>query len=180
LRRQDEPGCVGYDAAVLDSVPADAGIVATDSFDVDTNATDVGSDSTSAVCNALVNVASPIQPENRGGTMPTPKGGPIADGTYVETSSIIFTGTAGTSGPRGEKVQATIVVSGNEMQVVQKLEGAKETRGTATITAASPTVNVTYACPSKFTTSWTSYDADATQIVFYDPKIKLAVTFTKE
>lgn len=70
-----------------------------------------GGGSTGGDCNANV-FGGPTLPEQQMATSaPAPQGGSVQNGTYYETSLVLYTGTGGATGPTGNTRQATIVIS---------------------------------------------------------------------
>jgi len=68
-------------------------------------------------CNALVNIARPVQDEFSADLAPAPTGGTIADGTYVETSFLNYEADTN-SPPAGTTHKLTATISGTTFQGV--------------------------------------------------------------
>lgn len=169
-----------------DGTPGPNDSAAVDS-EAETATIDAAADATSeaavdakpGACNTLENRAPVVQPTNRPEDPPAPKGGVVSDGVYELASSTTYTGAGGLSGPRGETVQTTIVLSGATMQVVQKLGDAKNTHGSGILTFAGIKPSMTYSCPADFVAPWDGYDADSSSLTLHNTKIGLVMRLNK-
>jgi hypothetical protein len=79
---------------------------------------------------------------------PSFTGGIIADGFYERTSSLVYTGVGGESGPMGKQRRQTIAVGGGRADVVYEDEGVTPDRGTFTLTSFGNAIEFRRTCPT--------------------------------
>ena len=162
----------GASTSVDSSATQDAGADA--SLAVDSGPFDDGSpDSNEGACNAIVNAAPQIDEIDVAGTLPVGTGGPLTEGTYYRTASQFYTGDGGPSGPNGTVRKETIVVTslGNNMfnvEHVNSLNGAADSRSTQTAVATENTITVTSVCPSPGKPAALSYTSSSGTLTVYN------------
>ena len=150
------PACSGG-SNPHDSTTTDAG------SDADARSlTDASEAATDApeVCNTLVNSAAVIPVDQVASDPPAPQGGTVVDGTYTQTSAVIYTGQGGPTGASGT-TQTTLQVTGGTIQVVST--GDPATR-TVTFTTSGTSLDSVDTCPDTDTRPGT-YTATPTTLV---------------
>lgn len=103
-----------------------------------TPATDAGSG-----CNTIAQAGSPVPEVAGAGTMPSPAGGVIADGTYVLTSFEIYPPGSVDPFQRTE----TFVFAGGTMESISRRDSGPEERRSATYSTSGTTWSVSLTCP---------------------------------
>lgn len=93
---------------------------------------------------------------------PAPQGGPIADGTYWQTSLQIYTGPNGPAGKSGTS-QSTALIQGETVQIVS---AGQPTRRTVTLMAADGGFTSVDTCPDS-QTSVGGYTATPTTLTIF-------------
>jgi hypothetical protein len=101
------------------------------------------------MCNSLTNVASPIVPTCKTGSVPTGTGGTPADGTYVLTAQTYYN-VGGCDSP---PIAATFALAGNCLQLAARAEvagdgGLVTFSGTGMVTQQSNEMTVDLTCAS--------------------------------
>jgi hypothetical protein len=116
-------------------------------------------------------------PEVRGvGTMPTPAGGTIADGTYHLTKWEIYPPGSVDAYMRTE----TWVISGGALQAVSHKDSDPDKRSAGTFSPSGSTLTLNVTCPGTATLS-TTYTATPTTIQFFETGSDQEVhTYTKQ
>ena len=151
------------------------------------SASDGGPDGAGA-CNAVVNTAATFEQTRVAGTLPTADaaGGAFMPGTYHRTSSTLYTGAGGLTGPNGVTYKQTMVISDGDAgafigQNVESDSGAAEWHGTLMGTPAASTVSFVVTCPllnaplGNF-----SYTATATSFTLYDTTANTVDIYVKQ
>jgi len=102
-----------------------------------------GASDSAAVCNTLANAAPVITTQQVATAPPTPKGGVVADGTYLLTDVTIYTGPGGPVGPGGT-ARTTVQITGATVQVANAGEPATRT---VLLQTSGATFTSTDTCP---------------------------------
>jgi hypothetical protein len=126
-------------------------------------------------CNALVGDAPAITSTNSPAQVPTPAGGTLSDGTYVLTSTTIYTALPFP----GMKLRSVMQITGNTIQQVATMNG-DEKRFTTSFTTAGSSIVMTDTCPARKTGTYT-FTATPTELRMYltSPMGKIEQTYTK-
>ncbi len=147
-----------------DTHPADAGVDAAPDTASDAApdhpASDAADDDAPVACNTLLNSAPSITVEQVASDPPAPLGGTPADGTYVLSAAVIYTGSAGPAGPSGTS-QTTLQITGSTIQVVST--GDPPTR-TVTFSTSGTSLDSVDTCPDTDTRPG-SYTATPTTLI---------------
>ena len=145
------------------------------------DASDAATDAPEA-CNTLVNSAAVIPVDQVASDPPAPQGGTVVDGTYTQTSAVIYTGQGGPTGASGT-TQTTLQVTGGTIQVVST--GDPATR-TVTFTTSGTSLDSVDTCPDTDTRPGTYTATPTTLVVELDGGTDdagartLVETFTKQ
>jgi hypothetical protein len=159
----------GADAGAppADAAPAaDAALDATPPVD---GAPDAAPPADAAVaCNTVPNGGATVTLVRVPQAPPAPTGGTIADGTYVLTSLVQYTGPGGASGPTSMMVRMSMRIGGGRLDLVQNTGS-----GDQTLTydlATMPAMNlltITPTCPSAGPPQPSLYSASPTELRAY-------------
>jgi hypothetical protein len=114
------------------------------------------------VCNELVNDGPDVTYEVVTGTVPTPTGGTVTDGTYELTALHLYDWTMPTP---TAVLSGTIVFEGNTMQQALSRDFV-ETRYTSTYTISGTMFTMTDTCPAA-AVDQASFSATANDFTFY-------------
>jgi hypothetical protein len=82
--------------------------------------------------------------------LPTALGGTLVDGTYVMTQHNWYHGLGGSSGPSGELVQATMLLSGGSFASVTSADGYPSTTSSGTTAMSGTSFWMHGSCPATF------------------------------
>jgi hypothetical protein len=135
-----------------------------------------------AACNDVINVAPVIAGQRVAAALPTPHGGTIVDGTYIETAYTIYTGAGGAMGPEGMDHQFTAVIGGGTARVAFLTNGVQK-RYTFRIETSGTQTTWTFTCPPTMAPIVYGFDASQTQIMLYitaDPTNQRTFTLSRQ
>ena len=134
-----------------------------------------------AHCKTLKNVAPRIEAQKLADVPTDPKGGKIADGLYVQSWAIEFTGDDGDTGPTKHFSQETLEIKGEVGRYVfEDDEGKKASGGfRLSIDDDSKKANVAYECPAAAPKDL-AYDATDRTLIIYDPPYARVFYLQKE
>jgi hypothetical protein len=127
-------------------------------------ALDAAPDAPAPACNALKNVGELVTIQALASDPPAPEGGALADGTYVATSAVLYTGSGGASGPTTQTTQLTIQIDGSHVETV--IEGE---RSSATFATSGTRITSTTTCPDRVVQE-NGYSATATSFLVFIPR----------
>jgi hypothetical protein len=128
-----------------------------------------------STCNALVGDAPSVTSTNSPAKAPTPAGGTLSDGTYVLTSTTIYTALPFP----GMKLSSLMQIAGNTIQQVATMNG-EEKRFTTSFTTAGSAIVMTDTCPVRKSGTYT-FTATPSELRMYltSPVGKIEQTYTK-
>jgi hypothetical protein len=136
-------------------------------------------------CNTVGNTATTIDETQVAEALPAASaaGGAFAPGTYFRTSTTVYTGVGGATGPNGQTDKQTLVVSAASsgagaiiLQSVYSGNGAPDEHVTLMGTPTGTTLSVVITCPESVPFGDSPYTATATGFTLYDTtKIAVAV-----
>jgi hypothetical protein len=151
------------------SGPADGG--APDVAQPEASVVDAGADakvtadaSDAGVCHAVENVGQYVIEFRIAASLPVFEGGPLADGTYVRTESLRFTGVGGATGYTGKEHHQTIVITGGVAQVVFANKGESEDHSTFDLEVMGTELRFLRTCPSGSVDGAVKYSATPTEL----------------
>jgi hypothetical protein len=149
-----------------------------------TTRTDVTSviDDASANCNDLINTGPVIVGQKVATSIPSPRGGTIADGTYYETAYTAYTGPGGAVGPDGVDHQLTAVIAGATARVVVLGAGIQR-RYVFSMATSGTTTTWSVVCPTGLSPIRYGFDASASELELYitsDPADLRSFTLTRQ
>lgn len=135
---------------------------------------EAGNDSGPAACNELLNVGTVVQQTFVATEAVSGAGGLLAEGTYVLTAAVVYTGTGGGTGPTGTTFQDTLTIEASYLyqRVTSIIDGARfdgspiHQSGAFVVDGSS--IEVTQTCPPGVQ-PFTSYDSNGTQVHIYSP-----------
>jgi hypothetical protein len=158
----DDGGTDGSDGAI------EAGICANEK-------TDAGA------CNALTNVGSTVVPTCGTGAMPTGTGGPILDGTYVETSQTSYAANCADAGAGDSVSSTTVFAAGGCAQSVLVDQTNSTTHAFSySFSTGGNTITITPTCPTAGATQQATFTATGNTITLINTSAKLVQVLTKQ
>jgi hypothetical protein len=114
-------------------------------------------------CHADANTAPVVEVTNVAEERPAFAGGTITDGTYARTSSLVYTGAGGASGPTGERLRQTIRIAGGVARAVYRNEGGPDDRTSFTFSTTGAEVQFAATCPDP-ASGTTAFTATPTEL----------------
>ena len=133
---------------------------------------------TDAHCKPLKNIAPRVSVQQIADEWPTPVGGTVKDGIYVQTWAVTYTGVNGDQGGIDSTVSAqTIEIMGDVGRFVFSDEGHDDSGGGFRLKYADGTVTVEYECPATAPRTF-RFDAIGDDLAIYDTKV--ARFFTRQ
>jgi hypothetical protein len=131
-----------------------------------------------AHCKPLRNVAPKVSVQQIADEWPTPVGGTVKEGLYVQTFAVSYTGVKGDQGGIDSTLSAqTIEIMGDVGRYVFSDEGHDDSAGGFRLAVADGTVTVEYECPATAPRTF-RYDAIGDDLAIYDTKV--ARFFTRQ
>jgi len=105
-----------------------------------------------AVCNDVAASGPCVAPVMLDDSAPGPLGGPLAEGAYDLAARVVYTNPGGATGPAGEPLARTIVLTGAEASwsMQEATLAAAASRRTTTLVVAGPSMQLraTATCPA--------------------------------
>lgn len=138
---------------------------------------DAGSSAdTGAACNTLNLVATPVAVEALAEPPPAPRGGALADGTYVTTRAVLYAGVGGDITSRNSPVAVALRITGSVSETY--IDGVARS---ATFSTSGTTLSAKGTCPSMAVddVEYTS-TSDTLSIFMVRAKGTLVQTFTRQ
>ena len=173
----DSGGGGTIDSAIADS-GADTATTEETSADVGVDATDTGPS-----CSKLENVGEVVEEMKIAATKPAWTGGTVVDGTYVLTAFENYSGPGGATGPTGQKLRFTLVLTsgGTHGEVASEVVGKSSTRSSFDVvpTTTSP-MTWQYSCPTTKSDEPWEFIATADTLVIGPPGTRNRLVFTKK
>ncbi len=142
-----------------------------------------------AACNTVANTATTIDRTQVAEVLPTADaaGGTFAPGTYFRTSTTVYTGVGGATGPNGLTDKQTLVVSAASSgagaivaQSAQSKNGGADEHGTLMGTPAGTTVTLVISCPVNAPFASFPYTATATGFTLYNTLENIVEVYAKQ
>lgn len=123
-------------------------------------------------CNDVPNAAGLVLEQHVASAAPAPAGGTLGVGTFVRSSTTVYTGPGGASGATGREVRQTIRITsvggGLTFDSVYQEPGASAELASGSATTSGATLNVAFNCPASATQSF-GYSATGTSLTLYEP-----------
>lgn len=137
-----------------------------------------------AACSTFAQAGSPVTAVTSSDSEPVPSGGSIVDGTYVLTSTLVYTQAYPHGMDVGDLGSITLTVQSGTLQLLHTKTGGGELRGNGTYSVSGSTVTYTVTCgdPPPFGEGPSGYTATSDTIAYFVPSpIGIAVsTLTRQ